>query len=171
MADAAPSRYPGLQIHEEMPFQWRDWRAQRVAWVMGLVLVLLAAAGLLGPGPLSHQQAQSTDGAVQVDYLRWARRGAKANLGVRIPADLAQDGTVSVVLPSAYLSEWELREVTPRPAEVEANGQHVRFVFAAPRPEGAVELEFVLQGQGMGPLDGELLVGDQRVTWWQFLWP
>lgn len=161
----------GLQLEQDMDFQWRDWRAQRVGIALMALFVVVGAAGLLGPGPLSHSETESADGSVTVDYLRWARRGREANLTVRVDAAQVRDGRVPVEVPAAYFEDMELRGVTPQPEQVEANGSLLRFLFAAPRADGPVVIEFDLQGQGMGSLPGEVRVRDSVVRFRQFLWP
>lgn len=160
-----------LQIDQDLTFQERDWRLQRVAILLMLVFVVVGAAGLLGPGPLSHSQARSADGSVSVDYLRWARRGHEANLGVVVDPAQVSDGRIRLEIPTRYFEDMELRGVTPQPEQVEANGSVMRFVFAAPRADGPSTFTFDLQGRGMGSLPGEVRVNDIIVRFSQFLWP
>lgn len=160
-----------LQIDEDLEFQERDWRFQRFSMLVMLAFIALGLVGLLGPGPLSHSEAESADGAVSVDYLRWARRGREANLALHVDPAQVRDGRVRVEIPSRYFDDMQLRGVTPQPEQVEANGSMLRFVFAAPRADGPLTLEFDLQADGMGPLDGQVRVEDTIVRFSQFLWP
>ena len=161
----------GLQVEQDMDFQWRDWRAQRVGILLMVAFVLVGAVGLLGPGPLSHAHAASPDDALSVDYLRWARRGREANLTVRVDAARVRDGEVRLQMPARYFDDMELRGVTPEPDTVENTGGSYVFVFAAPRPEAPLTIEFDVQGQGMGALRSEIRVHDAIVRFLQFLWP
>lgn len=174
MARLAPEETPApmeLQLEQDLSFQERDWRVQRIAMLLMLVFILVGLSGLLGPGPLSHAHARSADDSVSVDYLRWARRGGKANLTVIVDQAQVRDGRLRVEVPMAYFEDMELEAVTPQPEQVEASGSTMRFIFAAPRADGPVTLEFDVQGQGMGPVRGELRVHDTIVRFQQFLWP
>lgn len=56
MTDPSPQDIPirpdGLQLDEQRGFQRAFWRAERAAWVAGIVLILAALAGLFGGGGL-----------------------------------------------------------------------------------------------------------------------
>lgn len=160
-----------LQIDQDLQFQQRDWAVQRVTLSLMAAFLALASAGLFGPGPLSHTQVRSVDDSLAVDYLRWGRRGREANLTVQVAPALVHEGRIRLEMPARYFSDMELRGVTPRPERVEADGDVLRFVFAAPRPQSPIDITFAIQGQGMGPVNADVRVRDAVVRFRQFLWP
>ncbi|HPO58399.1 MAG TPA: hypothetical protein PLV53_06100 [Anaerolineaceae bacterium] len=46
--------FSGLQVDQDMPFQEKEWTAERAGWIIGLLLLLAGLAGLFGGGPLSR---------------------------------------------------------------------------------------------------------------------
>src|SRR5207244_1281265 len=88
------NRDRSLPVPEDMEFQQRAWRAERIAWgVMG-IFVLLALLGLFSSGFFSAASTATPDGAVTVDYDRFARKTARSNFSIRIAAPLSAETLV-----------------------------------------------------------------------------
>lgn len=62
----------------------REWRWQRVGWILLGGLVVAGLAGLLGDGPLSSTSSSSIDGAVQASFDRFLHRSAPTVVALRI---------------------------------------------------------------------------------------
>jgi hypothetical protein len=76
--EAAEGKPANLDVEQDMPFIRKEWAAERIAWVVFLLLFLAALAGLLGTGPLSHTTASS--GAMEVEYYRFVHRNTGTEL-------------------------------------------------------------------------------------------
>jgi hypothetical protein len=155
---------------QDTRFQEREWHAQRIAWLVLFVVIVGAALGLLGPGPLSLSQAQSPDDAVQAEYYRFARRGGDGTVTVTVAAFL--DWNVDVWWNSAYLEEMTVNGVTPEPDSVTAIDGRVRYRFLA-EPGDQLTVTFDITPDGVGAKRAEIAVADgtQRVTYDQFIYP
>lgn len=68
-------RDPDLALAESTRFQRQEWIAERVAWVVALVVLAAAVLGLFANGPLALGTASASDGRLTVDYQRYARDG------------------------------------------------------------------------------------------------
>lgn len=56
-----------VQVSEDLDFQRKEWRVQRIAWTCMAVLILAAALGAAGSGPLSSRTAKARGGHLAVD--------------------------------------------------------------------------------------------------------
>ena len=152
-----------------MTFQQKDWRAQRVGWVL-LALVLAAGlAGLLGPGPLSSATASGGD-TLHVEYERFVRHGSQTHVTVRIAA--AEPGPLQLTISRQYLEAFHVKQILPAPARVQAGDPDLVYTFEGPDTAGPVELKFFLQPESLGSHTGRLSSGlGSAVTLRQFTYP
>lgn len=97
-------------------------------WVL-VAVVVGAAVGLAGHGPLSWTTAQAGDGRLRVDYERFGRAGGSQAVRVEVDGELAVDGVWSVVLTGALAGVHELSTITPEPVSMRAvdDGVELRF--------------------------------------------
>jgi hypothetical protein len=143
----------GLQLQEDMRFQRRSWRVQRVGW--GVMVLFLAAglAGVFGGGPLSDARA-GTSRALSVRYERLVRRG--------IPSELVVTFTPRHVvsrlsIETRYLEQAGIEQIWPRPSAVEALGDRTVFSFLTPEAGGPpAVVVFTLESGSMGSLSARL---------------
>jgi hypothetical protein len=66
-------RHGDLEIPEDLPFQRREWVAERVAWAVMALLIAGALLGFFGTGPLSRTTAGDEAGPLWLEYERFAR--------------------------------------------------------------------------------------------------
>lgn len=116
--------------------QERVWVASRVAWTIMALVLLLAAAGLFGDGPLAHRRATAPDDSFSVQYERFQRRDATTQMILRA-AGRDADGAVRICLERGFTTDW--RVVRTLPAAVREVGT-----------DDGVCLHFPV-GAGLGP--------------------
>ncbi|HKR79410.1 MAG TPA: hypothetical protein VJR69_06875 [Nitrospira sp.] len=81
----------GIQIDEDLRFQARIWRIERIGW-WGIAAILAAAiAGLFGRGPISRTTAPLADpahpgGGMLLDYERFGRAHSDSQFVLSGPA-------------------------------------------------------------------------------------
>jgi protein-L-isoaspartate(D-aspartate) O-methyltransferase len=156
----------GPQVAEDEGFQRKEWATQRVAWV-GFALVLLAAAiGLFGGGPLSRA-TRGAEGA-QIEFDRFTRREKPFDLVVRLAA--AGSETITVEIASEILRDVAVEGTTPT-TELERSGENGgRFEFAA-TPGLPAMLKFRLQSSTPGLHAGTIRVDGVPLSFSTFVYP
>jgi hypothetical protein len=168
----APRPVGSLEIFEDLEFQRRSWIVQRIAWSVMAALVLAAAAGLFGSGPLSHARASSADGSLRIDYARFARYQGPARLKIQTGGGLARDGAVRISLNREYLDGITIKQVTPFPDRIDAVAGGVVFVIRGAEPEAAVTVHIDYEPARVGRLRGYLAAGDAPgLRFGQFVYP
>lgn len=158
---------------QDLRFQRREWRIQRVGWLLMFGFVVAGLLGVFGPGPLSLSTAESADRSVVVEYYRFARMGGPGTVTVTVGPDLVRDGTVDVWWNAAYLDEMRIEDVAPEPESVTAVGDRVKFGFAAESGGAPLDFTFDLTPDGMWSKRAEIAVADDRaqLTFDQFIYP
>lgn len=115
----------GLELEQDVEFQEREWRLQRVAWVAMALVVLAALAGLIGPGPLSATRTEA--GGVGARYDRFMRYGVDTELEISV-RDVPADSVV-VRFARAYLEKFDVIQIHPEPAAHFAAAGTLAHVF------------------------------------------
>jgi len=153
-----------LQLIEDMAFQRREWTMQRLGWAVMSLLVLAAAAGLFGGGPLSSSSAES-DG-LRLEYERFARLDQPTTLRFHFSADGRDSATVSI--SRKYLDGVEIEHIMPQPVRVESDRDWLIYSFTA--RVGAAS--FHLKPEKIGTLAGEAKLGQGKpISFDQLIYP
>ena len=147
----------GLAVATDEAFQRRSWRVQRVGWVGMLLVLVAAAAGVLGSGPVSRTST-TVPGALRVEHGRFARVETPETLRVILdPAATAGD-RVLLGLDRQYVDASRIEAVTPPPRAVRAAGDELIYEFAVARPGGPITIAFLLQHERFGRLRGRVVL-------------
>ncbi|HZW08550.1 MAG TPA: hypothetical protein VFF69_01485 [Phycisphaerales bacterium] len=156
----------GPQITEDEAFQRKDWAAQRIGWIVFAIVLLSAALGVFGGGPLSRAST-GADGA-QVQYERFVRREKPFELVVRL--DAAKSETVAVEIASRVLRAVSVEGITPAPESERSGENGGRFEFAA-TPGAPAMLKFRLQSSNPGLHAGTIRVDGVPLSFSTFVYP
>jgi hypothetical protein len=71
MGDSASGKR--IELDQHMEIQKVIWGAQRFAWAVAALVMLLVALGMTGSGPLGDATGSDDAGLLAVDYSRFAR--------------------------------------------------------------------------------------------------
>ena len=110
---------------EELPVQRRKCGVRRVGAALGFAVLLLAAFGLFGDGPLSD--ASDASGALRVQYEHFLRRDRPTQL--RIDARPADGDEARIAVSSDYLHALRIDSILPYPEHLEETGEDVILIF------------------------------------------
>ncbi|MCI0548840.1 MAG: hypothetical protein L0027_16345 [Candidatus Rokubacteria bacterium] len=146
-------------MEEDLAFQERSWRLQRLGWGLMLIASLAAVLGLFGSGPLSRASIGSeTGGPLRLEYARFVRVDAPSVLRVRIAAvgPGRERGTASLWLNREYLERMRVEEVLPPPVAVEARGPEMHYTFAASGEPAPLSVTFRLRPTAAGLLRADI---------------
>jgi len=158
------TRYGRLQIEEDMGFQRRSWQAERLGWLILVLIVLASILGLIDKGPLSKIR-RGDAGTLELEYERFIHRDTPVQLHVRLPIA----GPFSVQLPFAYVEKVEISRIVPEPQEVASHGGVVTYSFAG--GSGMADVLFHMTVRKAGSVKGYVQSGRHRVDFRQFVYP
>ena len=71
--DSVPKVANELAVGEDLDFQRKWWRFEKIVWVLFLIIVLLDIAGVFGRGPVAKAHARTSRGLMTIDYQRIER--------------------------------------------------------------------------------------------------
>ena len=76
-----PQTPPDIELAEDMEFQRKNWRAERIGWAVLAFILLAAALGLFGQGPLGGTVVAAGDDSLSLTYERFWRLSSPTRLG------------------------------------------------------------------------------------------
>lgn len=164
----AESHYPGLEIDEDMGFQRFAWRAQRVAWVAGALVLVAALLGVFGNGPLSN--ATERDGDFALEHDRFVRLQAPETLEFDLPVT-GNTGEAELRLSGGWVKRMEVEQVTPEPESVEGGAESLTFHFRAGEGEQVLEVSIQFEPSQPGRIRGTAEAGEASVDFTQWVYP
>ena len=169
---AEPTHVGDLEVHQDLPHERLEWKIERVGWVVLLLVLLGALAGLLGPGPLSRATAGQEDSALRVQYNRLARHQAPEILGVRIAPAADRDGQVRLWLSAEYVHSIELHHIDPEPEHVEAGPKRFTYTFNFSDAQSPTTVKFHFEPNTFGRLPVAIGLDEgPQLDFTQFIYP
>lgn len=160
-----------MPIDEDLEFQRRTWRVQRLGWGVLLVTLAVALSGVLGNGPLATAEAAGGGGGLTVEFDRFARADAPTSLALRAAARAAPAETIVIELSRDWLRAIRLEAVIPEPQRVVAAGERIAYEFEVV-PGDAVEVRFQIQYDEAGLHEAEArIAGDLPARFRQVVYP
>jgi hypothetical protein len=140
----ATQRADTPEISEDASFQKREWKIQRVWWLVMIAIALAALAGVFGRGLVASARLRAPDGQLELEYDRVLRHSTKAHLTIRLPAS---SGEVGIWVDRELLEHHELIAVFPEPDRSTSSGDRVTYYF---HDEPGAVIEFALEPRRIG---------------------
>ena len=160
-------RTGGLEINEDLQFQRREWRVQRIGWWLLTAFVAAAALGLFGGGVLSQAVAGDANGPLRVEYERFLRAGTRQRLSIQVRrASAAAGEELQLQINRAYFEAMRVEDIAPQPLSMAVDGENVTLRFG-PASE---QFTIIVDAQPLEPgrLWAVLRLGVSTVTFNQF---
>ncbi len=160
-----------LELRSDLTFLRREWMVERLGWGAMLVLIVVAALGLFGGGPLSRSDARSEDGVLRVDYNRFLRVTAHTQVGIEVGSGGVEDGQVQLWVSHEYLHGADIESVLPEPSSETTSAEGITFTIDVEGTAAAV-IVVEVEPTSIGPHGGDLgLVGGSSVHLSHFVYP
>jgi hypothetical protein len=167
-----PQRVGSLEIAQDLDFQRREWRVQRIGWVAMALIILAALLGLTGTGVFAGGAAGGETGPLQLDYSRIDELEAPGHLAVQIGAEAASGEQVKLWIDRAYLDGIQIERITPTPDDVETTADQVVYEFRVDNPGEPMEVSFDLRHATFGLKRGSIgLAGGPALDFTQLVLP
>jgi hypothetical protein len=168
---AAKPAYPGLELEEDIRFEKKNWIAERIAWVILLLVTLAALAGLLGRGGLSRQKAVSEPGGLEVKYERFLRYHTGDKLELKISRKTA-DSTYQLLIGKEFLEKVRIEQFAPQPVAEAVTQNGIAYTFKTAPQQFEFVLAVFIKPDGWGNMQTNLADSEGRsVRFSQFIYP
>lgn len=167
---AKPKQGSGLEIDDDIDFQRKEWRVERIGWIAMALLGLIGLIGLFGEGPLATVTA--ANGPVEVQYDRFERLLSPAQMVFQIAPEAAQNDEVRLQMGRKLLDGLEVEDISPEPDSMELTPDHVVYVFKIKEPNAPLQITFDMETAKAGPHSGQVgIENGALVDVRQFVYP
>lgn len=167
-----PERDRGIELPDDMEFQRKSWRVQRMGWVAMLAIAIAALFGLFGNGPLSSAQAGDAGTGLSISYERFTRKGAQHSIDLEAGATSVVADSVRIWIARGWLDANRVVGITPEPARSDALPDRIVYTFNAAQSGQPVAIRFELEAQWLGRRRGSAgIVRGPTVHFGQFAYP
>lgn len=138
-----------VAIGEDLAFQRRWWRFERIVWILFVLIIVLDLAGAFGRGPLANAEAHGPAKVLDVQYERIERSGTPSMMTVTIDSHAFRDGHANLFLSDSAVSGLGLRRVIPAPESTSVGKDRLTYQFPAGESAAVVRFEFEPAGAGL----------------------
>ncbi|WP_349572664.1 hypothetical protein [Azotobacter salinestris] len=163
--DFAPRNYP---ITDQIAFQRRTWRFERIGFGVLLILVALALSGLFSGGPLSQQSSSSPERRLSVEYERFLRNGASSR--VVLVARTRPAARATLRLDQAFLRAHTVESLQPQPLFARSYDGGLELVGQADE-QGRLSIYLTIRPDSLGLVRNSAWFEGERVVFTQFIYP
>ncbi len=152
-----------LDLKEEIDLQEKGWKVQRIGWVIIALIVIAAALGFFGLGPVSKQKQQF--GNNSIEFERYMRYEAEVEIKLNVTPN---NGLAVLTVPQQYLESFEISKVMPQPEKQEIVNDNYQFTFLTQSP--SIVRVFLIPKK-IGSVEGQITVNNQAITISQYIYP
>lgn len=170
VGDDVPKVDGAIAVGEDLEFQQRWWRFERVIWSIFVLILLADLSGILGRGPLAKAERHSSDGSLNVKYERVQRENTASMLTILPGQGAVQGDKLQLFVSDALLKQLGTQRVIPQPQTSAVGHGGVTYTFAATQLPMTVQME--LKPAELGTQHFSIAVpGDQPVQAQTFVLP
>lgn len=166
--DDVPKVDGAVAVGEDLEFQRRWWKFERIIWSFFLLVLIADVSGLLGRGPLAKAERRASDGSLDVKYERVQRANTSSIVTILPQASAIHDGKLELFVSESLLKELGTQRVIPAPQTSTIGGGGVTYTFPVSEVPMTVQLElkpsfvgthpFTIMVPGGQPVEAKALV-------------
>ena len=138
--DSVPKVDNAIAVGEDLQFQRKWWRFERIVWVIFGAIILCDVLGVFGRGFLAKAERVTQDGSMQIKYERIERAGTASIMTFRFGPSAVQDGKIRLFVSQDVVKTLGAQRVSPQPAESMVGGGGITYTFHASDANAMVEV-------------------------------
>lgn len=166
--DSVPKVHDEIAVGEDIEFQRKWWRFEKIVWPILLLIVVVDLLGGFGRGWLSKGHRATPDQALTLDYERIARASTPSIMTLKFGQTAIRNGRIMVYVSDSVVKPLGAQRVAPQPAVSSIGRDGVTYVFPASQSPATAQIElqpsfpglhkFRIQAEGSAPIDGTVFV-------------
>lgn len=134
-------------IVEDMEYQRRTWRTERIGWIILCILLLIALLGGFGSGPLSSTSVRDPSGTLEISYDRFERHGAVS--GIRAELGAAESDQATLIISHSFFDSFAVESIQPQPVQTRGGREGVQLLFQRTN-DGPLTVHLVVRARKTG---------------------
>lgn len=171
MKRPAPGEPADPVVDEDIDFQHRSWRVQRIGQLGLVAFVVAGLAGVFGGGGLARDRVSDAGRMLRVEHPRFIRTQAPFEMTIHARDSDAGDGRLNVWLDEALLDAFTVEHILPQPRSQTLGPGRLVCEFAEEEASTAA-IRLRLEATKAGRVHGRIgIVGGPAVELKHFVYP
>lgn len=141
VGDNVPKVDGAIAVGEDLDFQRRWWKFEKIVWSFFVLILIADLAGALGRGPLANAKAQTSDGALHIKYERIQRENTSSIMTILPESAAIHDGKFQLFVSDSILKQFGAQRIIPAPQTSTIGGGGVTYIFPATTLPMTIQIE------------------------------
>ncbi len=141
VGDDVPRVEGTVAVGEDLEFQRRWWRFEKIVWSLFILILLADLSGLLGRGPLANAERTGPDGSFKLKYERTLRENTASIMTLLPSASAVRHGELQVFVSASVVKQLGASRIIPEPKTSTLGNGGVLYTFPATNPPITVQIE------------------------------
>lgn len=159
VADSVPKVKNEVAVGEDLEFQRKWWRFERIIWPILLAIVVIDMLGGFGRGWLAKAQKSTPDKAMTLQYERIARASTPSVMTFKFTEKAIHDSRIVLYVSDSVVKPLGAIRIAPQPAMSNVGDGGITYVFPASKGPSMVQIQLEPSFPGPHPftvrIDGE----------------
>ena len=166
--DSVPKVAGDVAVGENLAFQRKWWRFERIIWVIFLVVLVCDGLGLFGHGWLSKTQRFTADRALTLDYEWVERANTPSIMSMRFSGEAIHNGHIEVFVSENVIKPLGAQHISPQPLLSTLSAGGITYTFPASSAPAVAEIilqpsypgshKIRIQARGSDPIEATVFV-------------
>lgn len=147
--DSVPMVDGQVAVGEDIEFQRRWWRFEKIIWSLFGLILLADLSGILGRGPLAKAERTAPDHTFNLKYERVERANTSSMMTFTPGAAAVHDGAFRLFVSDSIVKELGAQRVIPQPQSSIIGNGGTTYSFQATSLPMIVQIELKPSFVGM----------------------
>jgi hypothetical protein len=118
-----------VAVGEDLDFQRRWWKFERVVWIFFGLIVVCDLLGVFGRGYMAKAERKTADQSVDLHYDKIERANTPSIMSVKFGPSAIRNGEVRLFVSTSVVNELGAQRVVPQPAASAVGLGGVTYTF------------------------------------------
>ena len=166
--DEVPKLDNAIAIGEDLAFQERWWKFERVVWLFFVLILVADVLGVFGRGWFAKAKLNVSESGIAVDYERVARASTPSIMRIHVLPGAVQNDTFQLYVSETLVKELGTQRVVPQPERSVIGDGGITYTFPASNADSEIQFAlepsfpgvhtFTLQVPGKQPVSARVVV-------------
>lgn len=140
VVDSVPKVAGEVAVGEDLEFQRKWWRFERIIWTLFLVILICDLLGVFGRGWLSKARRSTPDHVLMLNYERIERASTPSIMTLHFAPAAVRDGHIQVFVSEEIIRRLGAQRISPQPQISELTNGGITYTFPATSAPATVEI-------------------------------
>ena len=148
-----------LELEQDNDFQEKNWKAERVAWIIMTLIIIAALSGILGIGPLSKRTLGSAEEGFKVEFHSLLRYRKEVPMRITIKPNIYSTD-YRIRINKTFLKGMTTEKIVPEPEITYIGKDDYIYSFRLVDATAETTIAFYMKPETTG--NKKLIIGEEN---------